>query len=66
MASAVASPAVLIVATEVVADAQVTWVVRSCVELSVKVPVAVNCAVVALGDARIRRRDRDRLEHRGA
>ena len=32
-------------ATEVVADAQVTWLVRFCVELSVKVPVAENCCV---------------------
>ena len=39
-------PAVLeIVATEVVADAQVTWLVRSCVELSEKVPIASNCSV---------------------
>ena len=29
-----ARPAALIVATEVVAEAQVTWLVRSCVELS--------------------------------
>ena len=39
----VASPAVLIVATDAVADAQVTWLVRFCVELSENVPVAVNC-----------------------
>ena len=37
-------PAV-IVATVGVADAQVTWLVRFCVELSEKVPVAVNCWV---------------------
>ena len=30
---------------EVVAEAQVTWLVRSSVELSDKVPVAVNCSV---------------------
>ena len=44
-----ASPAAVIVATEVVADAQVTWLVRFCVELSEKVPVAVNCWVFPLG-----------------
>jgi hypothetical protein len=37
--------ALLIVATEVVADAQVTEVVKFWVELSVKVPVAMNCCV---------------------
>ena len=31
----VANPAAVIVATEVVADAQVTWLVKFCVELSV-------------------------------
>ena len=41
--TAVASPVLEIVATEVVAEAQVTWLVRFCVELSVYVPVAVNC-----------------------
>ena len=40
--TAVARPAAVIVATEVVADAHVTWLVRFCVELSEKVPVAVN------------------------
>ena len=39
----------MIVATEVVAEAQVTWLVRSWVELSEKVPVAVNCSVSPLG-----------------
>ena len=34
-----------IVATEAVADAQVTWLVRLAVEPSVYVPVAVNCSV---------------------
>ena len=63
--TAVASPAALIVATEVVADAQVTWLVRSCVELSEKVPVAVNCSGQPLGDARVGRRHGDRLQHRG-
>ena len=38
--------ALLTVATEVVADAQVTEVVTSWVELSAYVPVAVNCCVV--------------------
>src|SRR5437773_161661 len=36
----------LIVATPGVDELQVTWVVRSCVVLSLKVPVAVNCRVV--------------------
>ncbi len=44
-----ARPALEIVATDVVAEAQVTWLVRFCVELSEYVPVAVNCWVVALG-----------------
>src|SRR6266581_3693322 len=39
-------PALLIVATAVLDELQVTWVVRSCVVLSLKVPVAVNCRVV--------------------
>lgn len=43
VATPVASPAALMVATEGVADAQVTWAVTSCVELSENVPVAVNC-----------------------
>ncbi len=34
VATAVARPAVVIVATDVVAEAQVTWLVRFCVELS--------------------------------
>jgi hypothetical protein len=45
--TAVARPAALIVATDVVADAHVTLPVRSCVELSLNVPVAVNCCVLA-------------------
>jgi hypothetical protein len=45
----VASPPLVIVATEVVADAHITWLVRSCVELSEKVPVAVNWSVVPTG-----------------
>ena len=40
-----ASPAAEMVATAGVADAQVTWPVRSSVESSEKVPVAVNCSV---------------------
>src|SRR5256712_13611321 len=35
--------ALLIVATPGLDELQVTWVVRSCVVLSLKVPVAVNC-----------------------
>ena len=42
-ATPVARPPAVIVATAVVADAHVTWLVRFCVELSEKVPVAVNC-----------------------
>jgi hypothetical protein len=44
----VASPPAVIVATEVVAEAHVTLLVRFCVELSVNVPVAVNCSVAPL------------------
>lgn len=44
--TAVARPALEMVATETVSEAQVTWLVMSCVELSVKVAVAVNCSVV--------------------
>ena len=43
--SAVASPAALIVATVVVPDAQTALLVKSCVVVSLKVPVAVNCCV---------------------
>src|SRR5438552_11879654 len=39
-------PALLIVATPVLDELQATWVVRSCVVLSLKVPVAVNCCFV--------------------
>jgi hypothetical protein len=45
VATVVAKPAALIVATVVVADAQVTVLVKFCVLLSLKVPVAVNCCV---------------------
>ena len=38
-------PPLVIVATEVVAEAHVTCDVRFCVLLSLKVPVAVNCCV---------------------
>src|ERR1043165_2790943 len=38
-------PALLMLATLALSDAQVTVVVRSCVELSVYTPVAVNCSV---------------------
>jgi hypothetical protein len=48
LATPVARPALEIVATEVVADAQVTWLVKSCVDLSEYVPVAVNCSVKPL------------------
>jgi hypothetical protein len=42
----VARPAEVIVATDVVPDTHVACVVRSCVLVSVYVPVAVNCFVV--------------------
>ncbi len=44
----VARPALLIVATSGLDELQVTCVVRFCVVLSEKVPVAVNCCVVPL------------------
>jgi hypothetical protein len=44
-ATTVARPPLDMVATNVVADAQVTDAVRFCVLLSLKVPVAVNCSV---------------------
>ena len=44
----VARPPAEIVATDVVADAHVTEPVRFCVELSLNVPVAVNCCVLPL------------------
>jgi len=47
-ATAVARPPVAIVAVVVLDDAQVAVVVRSCVEPSVSVPVAVNCCVSPL------------------
>ena len=45
-ANPVARPAVEIEATAGVADAQATWLVRSFVELSENVPVAVNGSVL--------------------
>jgi hypothetical protein len=45
VATAVASPLMVIVPTVFVADAQVTWVVTFLIELSEYVPVAVNCCV---------------------
>lgn len=47
-ATAVATPAVLMVATVVVVDVHVADAVRSCVLLFVYVPVAANCCVVPL------------------
>ena len=63
--TAVASPVLLIVAQVVSEEAQVTWLVRSSVELSDKVPVAVNCSVSPGGQAGIGRSHGDRLEDRG-
>ena len=37
--------ALLMVATDPADELQVTWDVRSCTELSEKIPVAVNCLV---------------------
>jgi len=47
--AAVASPAVLLLATVVLSEVQVTELVRFCVLVSLNVPVAVNCCVVPLG-----------------
>jgi hypothetical protein len=44
-----AKPAPLMVATAGVPEVQATWVVRSCVVLFEKLPVAVNCRVVPSG-----------------
>jgi hypothetical protein len=44
--TAVANPPAAIVATPPVCEVQVTEPVKFCVELSEKVPVAVNCSVV--------------------
>src|SRR5712692_11651405 len=41
--------ALLIVATPGLDELQVTWVVRSCFVLSLKIPVAVNCCVSPSG-----------------
>jgi hypothetical protein len=41
----VANPPAVIVATVVVTELQVAVLVKFCVELSEKVPVAVNCSV---------------------
>lgn len=43
----------MIIATFMVCDVQVTEFVRFCVELSEKVPVAVNCAVVPFAIERL-------------
>lgn len=49
----VARPPDVTVATAVVCEVQVTEVVRFCVELSEKVPVAVNCSDVPLAIDRL-------------
>ena len=64
VATALARPVVEMVATEGVADAQVTWLVRFSVELSEKLPVAMNCCGGPDGDARAGRGHGDRLEDR--
>lgn len=43
VATVIATPTALMDAIEVLADVQVTWLVRFWVLPSVKVPVAVNC-----------------------
>ena len=48
------------------AEAQVTSVVRTCVELSEYVPVAVNCSSQSRRDAGVGRRHGERLERNGA
>src|SRR5579864_6177125 len=45
LVTGVANAVAEIVATVVVCEAQVTWLVKSFVELSLYVPVAVNCCV---------------------
>src|SRR2546425_12096859 len=45
--------ALLIVATPGLDELQVTWVVKSCVVLSLKVPVAVNCCFVPFAIVRL-------------
>ena len=47
-ATAVANPLALIVATVVVCEVHVAVLVKFCVELSEKVPVAVNCSVAVI------------------
>ena len=52
-ANPIANPPAVIIATLMVCDVQVTEFVRFCVELSEKVPVAVNCAVVPFAIERL-------------
>ena len=66
--TAVASPAAFTVATAVLDDAHVTWLVRFCVLPSEYVPVAVNCCVpptVTVGFAGRHRDRRQRRRRRG-
>ena len=58
------APRRVIVATEVVADAQVTWLVRFSVELSEKRAGGGELLGSPVGDARVGRRHGDRLEGR--
>lgn len=44
--AAVTNPPAVIVATPVVCELHVTELVRFCVEVSEKVPIAVNCSIV--------------------
>ena len=53
MPAAVTDPPAVTVATPVVCEVQVTEPVRFCVELSEKVPVAVNCSEVPLAIERL-------------
>jgi len=52
-ANPMANPPAVIMATFMVCEVQVTEFVRFCVELSEKVPVAVNCAVVPFAIERL-------------
>jgi hypothetical protein len=47
-ATAVASPPEVIVATVVVCEVHIAMLVKFCVELSEKVPVAMNCSVAVI------------------
>ena len=66
LATAVASPPFVIVATPVVPDDHWTWVVRFAVVLLLYVPVAVNCSVAPMATDGSDRRHCDRKKRRRA